>query len=206
MTGQVEQWICIRCCIKLEQSSLETIWMNQKAAAMGNWWLAALSRQHTFSCITSHAVFWQNIRSPRWLSPDLVPCHLGLFPKLESPLKGKRLQTIDEIQENRTGQLMVIGRTVWGPKVPVYFKGHWGVIVLCTMFLVSCLFFNKCLFFIVHGWIPSGQNLLYTIELMDIYSKKKPSRKVPINDRFLSHFFPIWTASHPLLALAIFRL
>ena len=35
-----------------------------------------------------------------------------LFPKLKSPWKGKRFQTINEIQENTTGQLMVVGRTV----------------------------------------------------------------------------------------------
>ena len=28
-----------------------------------------------------------------------------------------------------------------------YFEGDWGVIVLCTMFLVSCIFFRKCLYF-----------------------------------------------------------
>ena len=27
-----------------------------------------------------------------------------------------------------------------------YFEGDWGIIVLCTMFLESCIFFNKCLF------------------------------------------------------------
>ena len=37
MTEQVEQRICIKFCIKLEHSSAETIWMIQKAAAMGNW-------------------------------------------------------------------------------------------------------------------------------------------------------------------------
>ena len=51
-------------------------------------------------------------------SPDLVPCYFWFFPKLKSPLKGKKFQTIDEIQENAMGQLMVIGRTVRGPKVP----------------------------------------------------------------------------------------
>ena len=45
-------------------------------------------------------------------SPDLVPCDFWLFPKLKSPLKGKGFHTIDEIQENMTGQLMAIGRTV----------------------------------------------------------------------------------------------
>ena len=49
-------------------------------------------------------------------NPDLVSCDFSLFPKLKSPLKGKRFQTISDIQENMTRQLMVIGRTVWGPK------------------------------------------------------------------------------------------
>ena len=101
-------------------------------------------------------------------NPDLPPSDFWLFPKLKSPLKGKRFQTIDETQENTTGQL--IG-TLWGPKVPtlVYFEGDWGVVVLYAMFLASYIFFDKCLyfsflffflmslFFILHGWIPSGQ-------------------------------------------------
>ena len=52
------------------------------------------------------------------LSLDLVPCDFWLFLKLKSPLKGKRFQIVNEIQKNMTGQLMAIGRTVWGPKVP----------------------------------------------------------------------------------------
>ena len=36
MTEQVEQGISIKFCIKLEHSSVETIWMIQKAAALGN--------------------------------------------------------------------------------------------------------------------------------------------------------------------------
>ena len=45
-------------------------------------------------------------------NPDLVPCDFWLFPKLKSPLKGKRLQIVNEIQENTTGQLTEIARTV----------------------------------------------------------------------------------------------
>ena len=44
--------------------------------------------------------------------PGLAPCDFWLFPKLKSPLKGERFQTTDEVQENMTGQLMAIGRTV----------------------------------------------------------------------------------------------
>ena len=71
-------------------------------------------------------------------NPDLAPCDFWLFPKLKSPLKGKRFQTTNEIQENRTGQLMVIGKTVWGPKVPTL-KGTEASLsyVQCSLYLVS---------------------------------------------------------------------
>ena len=68
MTEQVEQWICIEFLVKFEHSSSETILMIQKAAAMGNWWLAASSRQRTCSCIMQRFFLW-NLKSPRWLSP-----------------------------------------------------------------------------------------------------------------------------------------
>ena len=45
-------------------------------------------------------------------SPDLAPRDFWLSPKLKPPLKGKRFLTIDEIQENTTGQLMATERTV----------------------------------------------------------------------------------------------
>ena len=31
-----------------------------------------------------------------------------------------------------------------------YFEGDWGIIVLSTVFLVSCIFFNKCLYFLYY--------------------------------------------------------
>ena len=82
----------------------------------GNW-LAALSRKWACSCITSYADFLvkhqiTQVTQPSY-SPDLAACDFWLFPKLKSPLKGKRFQTVNEIQENTMGQMMVIGRTVW---------------------------------------------------------------------------------------------
>ena len=118
----VEQQNCKKFCIKIEHSSAETIWMSRKAAAMGNWWLAASSRQHAGSCITSHAEFFCETSNHPGDSAPLQPrfgtLNLCLFPKLKSPLEERRFQTIDEIQENMTGKLMVIGRIVWGPEVP----------------------------------------------------------------------------------------
>ena len=121
--------------------------MIQKAAAMGNWWLAASSPQHTAhaSCplrsfLVKHQIT-QVTQTP--YSPDSVPCALWLFPKLKSLLKEKRFQTVDEIQENTTGQLMATGRTAWGPKVPSL-KG-----TEVSLFYVQCfcIFFNKCRYF-----------------------------------------------------------
>ena len=142
MTERVEQQICIKFCSKLEYSSAETIWMIQKATAMGNWWLAASSQQCACSCITFCAeVFCETSNHPgdsAPYSPDLAPCDFWLFWKLKSPLKGKRFQTIDEIQENRTGHLMATGRTVWGPKVPTL-KGTEESLsyVQCLLYLTS---------------------------------------------------------------------
>ena len=70
-------------------------------------------------------------------SSDLVPCDFWLFPKLKSPLKGNRFQIINEIQENTTGQLTEIGRTVWGPSDLLWrgLRGH------CPMYNVCCMLY-----------------------------------------------------------------
>ena len=125
----VEQQICIKFCIKFEHSSVETI---QMATAMGNWWLAALS-QHARSCIRFCVEFFgETSNHPGDSAPysqDLASCDFWLFPKLKSRLKGKRFQTIDEIKENTAGQLMAIGRTVWGPEFPT--SGTWLIKKVC---------------------------------------------------------------------------
>ena len=137
-------------CFKLEHSSVETIGMIQKAAAMGNLWLAASSRQHTVhaSRLLQRFLAKHQITQVTQLhySSDLTPWNFWIFPKLKLPLKGKRFQTVNEIQENMAGQLTVTGGTVVRSQ-GAYFEGDWGIIVLCTMFPVSCIFSNKCLYF-----------------------------------------------------------
>ena len=165
MTEWVEQWICNKFCVKLEHSSTETIQMIQKASDMGNLWLATSSQQHTHSCTTSHASpFVQSILVKHQIiqvtqplySQDLAPYIFWPFPKLKSPLKGKRFLTVNEIQKNVTGQLMAIGRTVWGSKVPTL-KGTEVSLshVQCFLYLASSSI--NVLVFILHAWIPSGQ-------------------------------------------------
>ena len=114
----------------------------QKAAAVdnGEWQLhhdnASAHASHLMQSFLVKHQITQVTQSP--YSPDLVPCNFWLFSKLKSPLKGKRFQTIDEIQENMMGQLMETGGTVWGPKVPTL-KGTEVSLsyVQCFLYLVS---------------------------------------------------------------------
>ena len=122
MTELIEQWVYIRFCIKLEHSSMETIWIIQKAAAMGNWWLAASSQQCTHSCFTFHAEFFGETSNHTGNSAHLQPrfgtLWLLAFPQNNITYGREKFQTTDEIEENTTGQLMETGKTVWDPKVP----------------------------------------------------------------------------------------
>ena len=114
MTEQVEQQVCNKFCVKLEHSSTETIQMIQKAAATGDRQLHHNNAPVHASCLVQSFVVKHpitQVTQPPY-SPDLAPCNSWVFPKLKSPLKGKRFQTISEIQGNTTGQLMAIGRTV----------------------------------------------------------------------------------------------
>ena len=108
MTEQIEQQICIKFCVKLEHFPVETICIIQKASAMGNWWLVASLWQCACSWIMSRVEFFGKTPSlpgdSVFYTPDLVTCKFWLFPKVKSPLKGKSFQTVDEIQENTTGQ------------------------------------------------------------------------------------------------------
>ena len=142
MTEPVEQWICIKFCVKLEHSSTETNQMIQKPAAIGNCWLAASSLQcaHSASRLVQRFVVKHPITQmtqPPY-SPDLVPSDFWLFLKLKLPLKGKRFQAIDEIQENTTGQLMANARTMWGPRCLLWreVRRH------CPVYNVSCILYH----------------------------------------------------------------
>ena len=165
MTEWIEQQICIKFCVRLEHSSTETTLMIQKAAAMGNWWLAASSWQplahatclrlmHYVSCsffFSKHQIT-QVTQSP--YSPYLVCCDFCFFPKLKSPMKGKVFQTIREIQENTTGQLMMTETYVRSPKVTTLK----GTEVPLSYVNVSCILYLlqwMSLVFMVLGWILS---------------------------------------------------
>ena len=95
-------------------------------------------------------VFWWNIKNhPRDsvpLQPRFGTLWLLAFPKTKITLEREEISDHwwDSGKYNRAAD----GN--WEKCVrsqSAYFEGDWGIIVLCTMFLVSCIFFNKCLYF-----------------------------------------------------------
>ena len=87
--------------------------------ATGDWQLHHNAPAHVSHLVQSFFAKYQIAQVTQCCySPDMSSCNFWLFPKPKSPLKVKRFQTINEILENMMGQLMAIGRTVWGPRVP----------------------------------------------------------------------------------------
>ena len=150
MTEQVEQWTCIKFCIKLEHSSMETMQMIQKAAATGNWWLAASSWQCARLCIMSlQSFFWKTSNHPGDVAlwqPRFGALWLLSFPKTKMTFERAEISDHGWDSGRYDGRADGYWKTCVRPQ-GAYFEGDGGVIVLCTMFLVCCIFFNKCLYF-----------------------------------------------------------
>ena len=98
-------------------------------------------------------------------SPDLVPCDFWFFQKVKSLLKGKRVEIMDDIQENMMGRLMEIGRTVWCPRMPTL-NGTEALLsyVQCFLYLVSSAI--NISIYIVHAWIPYRQTMCVSVWLL----------------------------------------
>ena len=165
MTEQIEQWICIKFCIKLEHFSVETIgWFRRlQLWVTGDWQLHHSNAPTHTSCLLqsfleTHPIS-QVTRAP--YSPDLVSCNFWLLSKPKSPWTGKRFQTLSEIQENTMGQLMASGRTVWGFKVQTL-KGTEVSLsyVQCFLYLLS----SSINVFIFHvAWLDTFWKYLFTL-------------------------------------------
>ena len=149
ITEQGEQWICIKFSLSLNipLQNLLGWFRSLQLWATGDWQLyhnkaPSHASRLMQSFLVKHPI--TQVTQPHY-SPDLAPCDFWLSPKVKLPSKGKRFQTIDEIQENMMGQLMATERAVWGSKCLLW-RGL-RCLFLCTMFLVSCILFNRCLYF-----------------------------------------------------------
>ena len=109
MTEPAEERVCIKFCNKLEYWD-DSQGHSYGQLVIGSFVTTTRPLRYHLSCrvFAKHQI--TQVTQPQ--QPDLVPCDFWLFPKLKPPFKGKRFQTVSEIQENTMGQLMVLGRTV----------------------------------------------------------------------------------------------
>ena len=124
--------------------------MTQKASAMGNWSLVASLLQCTCSCITSCADFFAETSDHPGNSALLQSRFVALW--LLAFHKTKITFEREEFSDHQwdSGKYNRAADGDWENYVrsqSSYFEGDWGIIVLCTVFLVSCISFNKCLYF-----------------------------------------------------------
>ena len=143
MTEWVGQWICIRFWIKLgtflhrNYSDDDSEGRSYGQLVIGSF----IKTTRSFMHYVLGRVFWQNIKSPRWLSPrrdQIWHSETSGLSQNYNTFEGEEISDHqwDSEKYNRAadGNWENCLRSQG-----VYFEGDWGVIVLCTMFLVSYL-------------------------------------------------------------------
>ena len=158
MTETEEQRICIQFCIKLEHSS-DSEGCNSGQLMIGSFTTTRCPLTHHISC----RVVWQNIKSPRWLSP--LQLRFGAL-RLLAFSKNKITFEREEISDHQwdsgkyDGQLMAIPTKDFAECFEQW-KRRWencevprcllwrGLRHHCPVYNVSCvcIVFSKCLYF-----------------------------------------------------------
>ena len=146
----VEQWICIKFCGSLNIPPWKLLgWFRRPQLwATGGWQL----HHNNMPAYTSRLV--RSFLSKHQITPvtqpchiwDLAPCGIWLFPKTK--ITFEREETLDHWWD--PGKYDRAADGDWENCVRShgsYCEGDWGIIVLCTMFLVSCVFFNTWFYF-----------------------------------------------------------
>ena len=135
MTERVEQQICPNFVLSLNIPLEKLFGWFRSQLVIGTFITTTCPLMHHISC----RGFWQNIKSPKWLSP-LQP-RFGILWLLALP-KTKIIFERKEISDHQWDLGKYNGAADGGWENCVrsqgaHFEGDWGVIVLCTMFLVS---------------------------------------------------------------------
>ena len=104
--------------------------------------------------------FWWNIKSPRWLSPSTAqiwcPVTSGFSQNSNHLWKGRNFRPSVRLRKIQQGCWLQLELC----EVPKCLLWR-GLRHHCLMYNVSCIFFNKCLYFLIlHSWIPSGQTFI----------------------------------------------
>ena len=169
MTEQVDKWICIRFCIKLEPSSAETIRMIQKV--LGDDAMSAAQIKLCHKCFKDGWEFIESdprsgrpatsrtpenvehvrasIHKDQWLTVQDLEADLGILETTVSEILmqnlGMKCVVAKFIQgfcyRSRRSIMLQLGEPCEVPKCLLWR----GLRCHCPMYNVSCIFFNKCL-------------------------------------------------------------
>ena len=137
-TEWIEQWICIKFCIKLEHSSLKLFrWFRRPQLwATSDWQLHHNDTPAHASRLMQGFLAKHQITPVAQLpySPDLVPGNFWLFPNTKITFER------EEISDHQwdSGKYDGVVDGYWENCVRsqgAHFEGNWGITVRCTMFL-----------------------------------------------------------------------
>ena len=145
----IEQWICIKFCIKFEHSSGhysdDAEGRSYGQLVIGSFIITMCPFVQNILC----RVFCKTSNHPADsapLQPRFGALWLLAFPKTIITFEREE---ISDCQWD-SGKYDGAADGDWENCVRsqgAYFEGDWGIIALCTIFLVSCIFFSKCLYF-----------------------------------------------------------
>ena len=150
MTEQVEQWICIKFALSLNIPPWKLFrWFRKPQLEIGSFIMTVHPLMHHVSC----RIFLWNIKSLRWLTPATAQIWCPVTSSFYWFWEGRDFRPSMQFRKIQWGSWWRLGELCEAPRCLLWrgLRHH------CPMYNVSCVFFNKCLFFILHGWIPSGQ-------------------------------------------------
>ena len=159
---RVEQWICIKFCIKLEHSSTETMQMILKAT-YGQLVIGSFTtKMCPCSCITAHAEFFlakHQITQVTQPSTAQIWHHAtsGFSQNSNHLWKGRDFRSLTRFRKIWRGSWWQLGELCEVPRCLLWRGLRCHCPVYNVSYLFSCIFFKKCLFFILHVQIPSRQ-------------------------------------------------
>ena len=130
-------------------------------------------------------VLWWNIKSLGWLSSSTaqILCHgTSGFSQIKITFEKEGISGYQWDSGKYKGAADVIWKN-YVRSQGAYFEKDWGIIVLCSKFLVSSSI--NVYFFIVHCWILSGQASCTHMDML--VSEKKSCRMIHSSWCYVSH-------------------
>ena len=185
MTERVEQWICITFCVKREHCLCGKYFDDAEGRSYGQQVIASfITTVHLLVHHVLYRVFRWNIKSPRWL-PRFGALRLLAFPKTKitferdfrPSIRFRKMWWDRYSSPNcwwRLGELCEVPRA--------YLEENWGVIDLCTVFIVSLSINVHFSYFVAGSYLDRPHGLMGNTRR---YRRRKNTGKRTIDGNML---------------------